>query len=218
MGKGVSLRVIGAGVGRTGTSSLKLALEQLLGQPCYHMDEVLLHQEHVAPWEAALSGRLQDWKPIFGGYAATVDWPAAAFWDELATFYPDALVILSYRNEQDWWASARSTFVELMTGPMPDEPDAYRRSQMALDAITGRFCSNLSDREAMMHAYRRHNEAVRLGVSKERLVEWQPQDGWGPICSALRLDIPSEPFPHQNTQSEFRNRFGLPPQVTAEAR
>jgi hypothetical protein len=213
----VTLRVIGAGVARTGTSSLKIALQHLLGGDCYHMDEVLLHQEHVAPWEAALGGNLGDWQQIFGAYVATVDWPAAAFWAELAAFYPDALVILSYRDEEEWWHSAQGTFVELMSGPLPDAPEAYRRSQMALDVVTTRFCSDISDREAMKRAYRSHNEAVRNSFDSDRLLDWHPADGWAPLCYALGVNVPSEPFPHHNTRSEFRKRFDLPPSTPAEA-
>lgn len=212
----MTLRVIGAGVARTGTSSLKVALQHLLGGDCYHMDEVLLHEEHVGPWETALDGHLADWDQIFGAYAATVDWPAAAFWSELAAYYPNAFVILSCRDEDEWWLSAQGTFVELMTGPLPDSPVPYRRSRMALDVVNTRFCSRLSDRDAMIRAYRRHNEAVRASFDRDRLLEWNPADGWTPLCNALGVDIPSEPFPRHNTRSEFRQRFGLLPSTPTE--
>src|SRR5262245_3217336 len=102
----MSLRVVGAGLGRTGTMSLKIALERLLGAPCYHMIEVFQHPEHVAFWHEAALGRMPDWDQLFAGYAAAVDWPSAAFWPELMEAYPDALVVLSVRDTQSWWQSA----------------------------------------------------------------------------------------------------------------
>src|SRR5690348_10458482 len=108
-GENMSLRVIGAGCGRTGTMSLKLALERLLGAPCYHMVEVFAHPEHVPDWHAAALGNMPDWNALFAGYAAAVDWPASAFWPELSAAFPDALVVLSVRDAQSWWQSAHET-------------------------------------------------------------------------------------------------------------
>lgn len=105
----MSLRVIGADVGRTGTMSLKLALERLLGAPCYHMREVFAHPEHVPVWRDAAQGRMPDWPALFEGYAAAVDWPAAAFWPEISRAFPDALVLLSLRDPGSWWQSAGDT-------------------------------------------------------------------------------------------------------------
>lgn len=105
----MSLKVVGAGLGRTGTLSLKHALERLLGQPCYHMAEVFEHPEHVPLWHAAARGELEDWSEIFGGYAAVVDWPAGSFWKEISAAYPDAIILLSTRDAESWWESASST-------------------------------------------------------------------------------------------------------------
>src|ERR1051325_4107204 len=105
----MKMRVVGAGLGRTGTMSLKLALEKLLGAPCHHMLEVFQHPEQVPIWNAAAHGTLPDWSQFLADYAATVDWPSAAFWPELMEAYPDALVILSVRDTQAWWDSAHET-------------------------------------------------------------------------------------------------------------
>ena len=106
---GMTIKVVGAGVGRTGTHSLKVALEQLLGGPCYHMFEVMGHPDHIALWQAAADDEDPQWDRIFDGYAATVDWPAASFWREIADHYPDAKVLLSTRPTDAWWASANQT-------------------------------------------------------------------------------------------------------------
>jgi Sulfotransferase domain len=94
----MALRVIGAGFGRTGTHSLKLALEQLGFAPCHHMYEVRAHPEQLAFWQAAARGELPDWDEVFAGFAAQVDWPGARFWRELAEHFPHAKVILSVRR------------------------------------------------------------------------------------------------------------------------
>ena len=102
------MRVVGAGLGRTGTHSLKLALEQLLGQPCYHMAEVFEHLDHIPTWHAAYRGEPVDWRNVLGDYAAIVDWPGAGVWQQLADAYPDAVILLSTRRDaRTWLTSAR---------------------------------------------------------------------------------------------------------------
>ena len=110
----MTLKVVGAGLGRTGTMSLKAALEQLLGGPCYHMIEVFEHPEHVAIWNRAMRGEPVDWSEIYAEYVATVDYPNAAVWEQLAAAYPDALVLLSSRDAEGWWTSASNTILESM--------------------------------------------------------------------------------------------------------
>src|SRR5690242_7209394 len=115
----MSLQVVGAGLGRTGTHSLKIALEQRLGAPCYHMLELLEHQEQIHGWEQAINGTLRDWDAIFAGYRAAVDWPAAAFWREVSAAYPDAIVLLSSRVVDAWWKSASNTIWAVMQREAP---------------------------------------------------------------------------------------------------
>src|SRR5579884_4290855 len=108
------LRVIGAGIGRTGTHSLKLALERLLGGRCYHMVEVFQRPEHIPVWAAAAKGEPVDYRRLLDGYVAAVDWPSAAFWPELAAAFPDAVIVLSSRDADGWWRSASRTIFEAM--------------------------------------------------------------------------------------------------------
>jgi sulfotransferase family protein len=201
------LRVVGAGLGRTGTLSLKSALEKLLGAPCYHMQEVFSHPEHVPLWRDAALGRMPDWNELFRGYAAAVDWPASAFWREQSQAYPDALVLLSTRDSSEtWWNSANETIFGLL-----DKAPAGPWREMVDAMFANRFTSKLQDRDACIAAYERHNAAVRAAVPKSRLVEYRPGDGWGPLCRALGVPVPSEPFPHVNTREEWRQRFGAQP-------
>ena len=197
----MTLRVIGAGVGRTGTLSLKAGLERLLGAPCYHMAEVYSHPEHVATWRAAFDGEPVDWQALFQGYEAAVDWPGAACWRELMDVYPDAPVLLSHRSPESWWQSASHTIFQLgdRTGPW---------REMVQRMLETRFTPKIDDREACIAAFEAHNARVRALVPASRLVEWRAQDGYAPLCRALGLPQPSEPFPHLNTTQDFRSRFG----------
>jgi hypothetical protein len=210
------MRIVGAGLGRTGSHSLKLALERLLGEPCYHMVEVFEHLEHVPTWHAAIRGEQVDWQPVLGGYTAIVDWPGAAVWRDLAATYPDALVLLSTRRDAaTWLKSARATILD--NGPenkMEDDPSLPGFVPMVRDMFT-LFEPDWRDDGAAMAAYDRHNASVRREVLAERLVEWQPGDGWQPLCTALGVAAPDEPFPHVNTTDEFRARNQQQPAADA---
>jgi hypothetical protein len=205
----MSLKVVGAGLGRTGTLSLKLALERLLGAPCYHMVEVFGHPEHLASWRAAIEGEPVDWATLMTGYAASVDWPAAAFWRELSEANPDAIVLLSTRSSPDaWFKSASDTIFTVGRAAPPDgELADFAGFPDAMFGAT--FTANWTDHDEAIRAYEAHNAAVRAEVPSDRLVDWQPGDGWEPICAALGLAVPSEPFPHANTTSDFRQMIGL---------
>jgi hypothetical protein len=200
----MTLRVVGAGLGRTGTHSLKLALEQLLGAPCYHMLEVFGHPEHVPGWQCAVDGdpmSVEQWDEIFGGYVAAVDWPASAWWESISEAYPDAIILLSSRSSADaWYKSASDTIFEVMRrSGHPD--DAWNRM---VTGMLGQFTPDLNDAAATKAAYERHNANVRATVPPHRLLDWHPGDGWEPICAALDVPVPDTPFPHVNTTEEFQ--------------
>ena len=194
----MGLRIIGAGFARTGTHSLKVALEQLLDTRCYHMWELLEHEDHAHIWTAASQGSIPDWEHLLDGYGAAVDFPAAAFWPELMDAYPDAFVLLSYRDTEDWWKScSRTAFPFVLSLP----PSPVKR--MIETLWEKRFISDVMNESAAKAAFEAYNNEVRMNVPSERLIEWQPKDGWSPICNALGLAIPDEPFPHVNTSDEF---------------
>lgn len=204
------MRVVGAGLGRTGTTSLKTALEFLLKAPCYHMDEVYSHPEHVEVWRAALRGEAADLGGVMEGYAATVDFPAGAFWRELSLLFPEALVILTVRESAEaWWRSANATIFEKNRQPVSPEDPLAITSGMIAEMMSSRFTPDWNDRDSAMAAYERHNDAVRQGVPPGRLLEWKPDNGWEPLCAALDLPVPSTAFPHKNSAREFRGAFGL---------
>jgi hypothetical protein len=207
----VALKLIGAGVGRTGTHSLKQALEHLLGGPCYHMSELFGRDDDIAVWHAAARGEPADLNAMLDGYEATVDWPAAAFWPELTAANPDAVVLLSLRSSPEaWWASFERTIATQLQTPVPAEDVRWNeRRALTMDMMANRFTPDFTDRDAAIAAYRRNTDEVRRTIPAERLVEWQPGDGWGPLCEALGLPEPAEPFPHTNTAEDFRSSMGL---------
>ncbi len=208
-----ALQIIGAGLPRTGTYSLKLALERLTGGRCHHMIEVSERPETVDAWSAAAAGEMPD-RDLLGGYTAAVDWPASAFWRGLAAANPDAPVLLSTRSSAErWLRSIEGTIAEVYRSTTAD-PELARVRSMG-KVLARRFCPEWPEREAMLAAYERHNAAVRAEVPPGRLVEWQPGDGWSPLCEALGVAVPDEPFPHVNTTAEFRVMAAIEPAPAA---
>ncbi|MHB8637751.1 MAG: sulfotransferase family protein [Fimbriimonadaceae bacterium] len=211
----MALKVVGAGLGRTGTHSLKLAMEKLLGAPCYHMVEVFEHPEHVPVWHAAARGEAVDWNALMNGYAAAVDWPASAFWPELSQAFPEALIVLSVRDVEAWWRSTQNTIFNEIENPrfaqMKDWLD------MVVAMFEARFTTELHNHDACVAAFERHNAEVIERAPANRLLVWQATEGWAPLCSALGLPVPDEPFPLTNTTEEFRARRAAEAAETARA-
>jgi hypothetical protein len=145
---------------------------------------------------------------VLGGYAAIVDWPGAGVWDQLAAAYPDAVIVLSTRRDaQTWLTSARATIMDNSPeNAMDDDPRMPGFAAMARDMFTA-FDPNWRDDAAAMAAYDRHNETVRRDAPPQRLLQWQPGDGWEPLCAALGVPVPDEEFPHSNTTEQFRENF-----------
>lgn len=196
------MRVIGAGLGRTGTNSLKIALEVLLGGPCYHMFELFQRPQDVTTWEAALQDEPVDWSHFMQGWSACVDWPAAPFFDRLADAFPDALVLLSVRDPAEWYQSASQTIFDLMRKAPREEQHPIQR--LVESQLARWMTADIENESEMIAAFERHSARVRTLVPKNRLIEWRPGDGWEPLCTALKIPIPSQPFPHSNAGGDFR--------------
>ena len=196
------LRVVGAGLPRTATRSLKEALEHLLGGRCYHMHEVFTNLEDVPVWRAAIRGDEPDWRSFPPACSATVDWPAAAFWRELGKAHPGAIVLLSTRaSTAEWWESADATvFDVLRKDALPEYGDWLTMCHELLDRELG---AGWNDEGTAQAYYERHNATVRALAPPDRLVEWTAGDGWEPLCAALGLPLPDEPFPYTNTRAEW---------------
>jgi hypothetical protein len=208
----MTLSVVGAGFGRTGTNSLKLALEQLGLGRCHHMLEVGPRPDLIRFWAEAARGERRDWETAFAGFGCTVDWPSTYFWRELADYYPRAKIVLSIRPEQDWLRSIHATIHESLS-QVEQRPEGPRRDtgRMAYDIVTRRtFSGRLGDAEHALAVYRAHNEEVRRTIAPERLVVLDPSEGWGPLCAGLGLPVPDAPYPHTNTTEQFRARLVMP--------
>ena len=195
-------------MGRTGTHSLKAALEQLLGGKCHHMIEVFAHPDEVPVWTDAIEGRPVDWSKLLEGYTSMVDWPGASFWREILAANPDALVLLSVRDPESWYRSAMDTIYAGLARP-DSEIGPWMVSMKKL--MGDRFCNDFGNKDAMIAAFLAHNEQVRAEAPASQLLEWEPADGWGPICERLEVAVPDEPFPVTNTTPEFRAMMGMPP-------
>ncbi len=196
------LEVIGAGYGRTGTLSLKTALERLGFGPCYHAVEFMRHPEHQARWEAAFHGNPQ-WSEVFAGYRSTVDFPGAAFWRELVDAYPEAKVILTVRDPKQWYASMRETFLAA-AGPegQPPIPGAVEGSFIR-GGDWSQMMADLQDEPTAIADFKRHIEEVRSYVPSHRLLVYEVRQGWQPLCDFLEVRVPDKPFPRLNDSEAF---------------
>jgi hypothetical protein len=214
------VKVIGAGFGRTGTTSLKAALERLGFDPCYHMTEVFAHPDHADFWVAAWRGEPVDWDEVLGDYEATLDWPACTFYEQLIERHPDARVLLSVRDPERWYESTRGTIYELtkliegstisrvifgLVGLVVFGGFTGRRSSLANDLIwEGTFDGRFEDKAYAIEVFERHNEEVKRHVPPERLLVYEVKEGWGPLCEFLDVPEPDEPFPRLNDTAQMQ--------------
>jgi hypothetical protein len=200
----MGLQVIGAGLPRTGTRSLRAALEQLLGGQCYHMSTLFErdHEAEVPMWQAAVDDKPVDWDALLSGCSAAVDWPASAFWREISAVNPDALVVLSTRDDPaTWWRSANATvWPELRNTNRTENLDWFRMVRDLARRVVG---ENWDHAENAMATYERWNADVRATCPPDRLIEWNAKQGWAPLCERLGVPIPDEEFPRMNTSEEW---------------
>ena len=201
----MTLRVIGAGLGRTGTMTLKSALEQLGLAPCHHMVEVFRNPAQVPFWTRAALGEPVDWNEVFAPYRASVDWPSAHFYKQLAVRYPDAKVILSRRDPRQWFESMTETILKAMTlqGGAVDHPMRFAHIIVAQHTFGGDFSE-----ASVTAAFERHNAEVIATVPPERLLVFEAAQGWGPLCGFLGVAEPATPFPRTNSREDFWSHAG----------
>jgi len=208
----MSIQIIGAGLGRTGTLSLKAALEELGFTKCYHMVEVFTRKDDAQIWDSALRGEPVDWDRLFAGYRATVDLPSCLFYREQLEKYPEAKVILTVRDPDRWYDSARQTIYFARTAFPRWAAVVNPRMlvfQRMLDRLWERlFRGRFEDRAFAREVFNRHNEQVRRDVPADRMLVYEISQGWGPLCAFLGVPVPEgKPFPHLNDAAEFRARL-----------
>lgn len=208
----MALKVIGAGLGRTATFSLKFALEHLGFGPCYHMAEVFAGGRRNVPlWLDVVRGK-PDWDAVFAGFQSTTDYPACTYWRELTSFYPDAKVILTVRDANSWFDSVSETiFSPQMQGSLAGSPVGAMMQGVIFDAFGGR----VEDRAFMTDWFTRRNQTVIDSLPSDRLLVFSPKEGWGPLCAFLDVPVPDAPFPRVNSRDEIKqatiDRGGIPP-------
>ena len=203
------LKILGTGFGRTGTTSLKVALEMLGFGPCYHMVEVFAHPEHVAVWQALADGTRSDFDAALAGYPATVDWPSTLFWRALLAANPHAKIIHTERPPQEWLASMDKTILATLRQELPEEPFYRAHRLMTRKLIREQTFSDDLSEENVLKVYATHNQAVRDTIPPEQLLVFNAKDGWKPLCDFLGVAVPDAPYPKTNDSAEFRARAKL---------
>lgn len=210
------MKIIGAGYGRTGTKSLQLALQQLGYGKCYHMEELFRNPQGVKQWKNAMLKRKVNWEELFAGYQSMVDFPGCIYYKELFDHYPDSKVVLSVRDPEAWYESARATIYSF-------DPRVSLKLKMLLSSVyssTARdlfkvillnnksiwgnhFDGKFEDKDYAIQKFKNHIEEVKNTIPKDRLLVHEAKDGWEPLCKFLDKPIPKEPYPRTNQQKDF---------------
>jgi hypothetical protein len=219
----MSLKVIGTGFGRTGTLSLKYALEKLGYEKCYHMSEILkFKHNHLDIWTSALDGEMVDWDELYEGYQASVDYPGCLFYKELLHQYPDAKVILTQRDPEGWYDSTYKTLFSANVhrshskglfhffarkGRSRQTPEFTEKFNILQKKLIwdGIFSGQFSNKDLAIGVYLNHIDEVKQFVPSDKLLEFDLREGWDPLCQFLNKPVPTgNPFPHVNTRARFR--------------
>jgi hypothetical protein len=195
------LKVIGAGFGRTGTLSIKNALEELGLRPCYHMTTLFQKPGASEQWEDIVAGAQADWNEVFVGYQATVDWPACSYYKELMQVYPAAKVLLTVRDPEKWYESVCSTIYIVSRKNLPDSSHARMLNTLVWE---GTFDGKFEDKDYAIAVFLRHIEEVKHHVPTEKLLVYDVKEGWEPLCAYLGVEVPTDtPFPRLNDRANF---------------
>jgi hypothetical protein len=220
------MKLIGAGLPRTATTTQMIALE-MLGLPCYHMRDMMGDVEKSVPqWRKALEGN-GPWDELFEGKESIVDFPGSYYWRELIDVYPDAKVLLSVRSAESWVDSMHNTIAQIWFGDTLMHHLA--QAQYQIDPVYASWLDLLhdmwtkadmmvghkGDREKMAAEMEQWNQAVIDTVPAERLLVWNPKDGWEPLCELLDLPVPEQPLPHVNDTEAFQKSLIMAPAINS---
>ncbi|MGF1490031.1 MAG: sulfotransferase family protein [Prochloraceae cyanobacterium] len=215
----MTIEVIGAGLGRTGTLSLKAGLEQLGFNKCYHMKELIDRPENVSFWEKASQGKSINWDEIFKDYKATVDYPGCSYYIQLMERYPDAKVILTVRDPEKWYESVFNTIYQLSlkikqksqnteTEISLHKQNLIRLFNVVVEQVFQKdFQGKFRYKQYAIEVFNQHIAEVKQKVPAEKLLVYQVKEGWQPLCKFLDRPIPDNEFPHLNDRGEFKERL-----------
>ena len=198
----MTLKVVGTGLGRTGTKSMQTALNMLGVGPCHHMVEVFQHPATMQLWIDAAEGR-PNWEAVFEGYQSVVDYPGAAHWKALVDYYPDAKVLHTVRDPDQWFDSTQATIFAPRSGANAPESETQAKF---FGSFMGPMRDKMADRAFMTDYFRRHTEEVKAYVDPKRLLIYEVGEGWTRLCPFLEVPVPSEPYPSENSRAEFQAR------------
>jgi Sulfotransferase domain len=218
------MKMIGVGFGRTGTMSLKAALEELGANPCFHMIDLIMgeNKERDLPyWVKIANDEPVDWHEVFDGWEATVDWPACSRWEELIEAFPGVPVLLNVRDFDGWYKSVENTILAVKLAAQAGEVREDTNRDMPAPELwgviekliwQGDFQGRFEDKEWVRQMYFDRIDTIKSTVDPDRLIVWElGKDGWEPLADALGVPVPDKPFPRLHDTNEFRTEFGLEP-------
>jgi hypothetical protein len=207
------LKLINAGLGRTGTTSLQVALDRLGLGPCFHMFDIVGDEERLAQWERIVcDGERPDWATVFDGYTSAVDGPCAVYYRQISEAFPDAKVILTVREAEGWYRSTYDTLYQFALRSMENPPEPGSRQARLFRVVStmvwdGLFDGRFSDKDHAIEAYHRHNEEVVRALGADNVLVYDVRQGWEPLCAFLGLEVPQEEFPRANDSASMRRRI-----------
>ena len=207
------LKLINAGLGRTGTTSLQVALDRLGLGPCFHMFDIVGDDRRLQQWERIVcDGERPDWAALFDGYTSAVDGPCAIHYRQISEAFPEAKVILTVRDAESWYRSTYDTLYQfarrsLEHPPAPGSPQARLFRVTSALVWDGLFDGRFSDKDHAIAAYHRHNEEVVRVLGADNVLVYDVQQGWEPLCAFLGAEVPEEDFPHANDTASMRRRI-----------
>ncbi len=203
----MTISLIGAGYGRTGTLSLKSALETLGYNKCHHMIEVIRNPGESEKWLQAIDAKTVNWASLLKGYEATVDWPACHFYQELADYYPKAKVLLSIRDPLDWFESMSATTLGVIRKRMQASNAGQPKNLGTELVVNAAFGGEIDDAEQAIRMFNQHTKEVVDIIDSDRLLIYNVREGWEPLCQFLDKPVPDAPFPRVNSRDEFEEIF-----------
>ncbi|MFI0450328.1 sulfotransferase family protein [Actinomadura sp. 6N118] len=207
------LKLINTGLGRTGTTSLKGALDRLGYGPCFHMFDIIGDEARIAEWEKVVcDGQDPDWEALFAGYTSAVDGPPAVYYREMMNAFPEAKMILTVRDAERWYQSTYDTLYQFVlmnekNAPPPNSLPARIYRVTSTMVWNGLFDGRFSDKEHAIKVYDQHNQEIAQNIGPDRLLVYDVKQGWKPLCAFLGVDVPSEDFPHLNDTESMRRRL-----------
>ncbi|QMU28150.1 sulfotransferase family protein [Adhaeribacter radiodurans] len=214
----MSIKIIGAGLPRTGTNTLKESLERLGYNKTYHMKELLVHPENLHHWLTLKETGMTKWEELYNGYEATVDFPGYPWYKEHMKQYPDAKVILTIRPFEKWYTSIYSTIWQ--AGPQnisqkiammskllfnPHLRSVIKCVKFAKGTIFGvHLQGQFEDKVFAEKIFDKHIADVKAYVPADKLLVYDVSEGWAPLCKFLGVPEPNESFPHLNKKENFK--------------